>query len=70
MEYHSIYVFDIEYKILYDNGRRKIVMTEMENKVNLSAYKKEMKDVLQRLVKTMPAYKELRFLWNVSSIII
>ena len=45
-------------------------MTEMENKVNLSAYKKEMKDVLQRLVKTMPAYKELRFLWNVSSIII
>ena len=36
-------------------------MTEMENKVNLSAYKKEMKDVLQRLVKTMPAYKELRF---------
>jgi len=36
-------------------------MTDMENKVNLSAYKKEMKDVLQRLVKTMPAYKELRF---------
>lgn len=36
-------------------------MTEMENKVNLSSYKKEMKDVLQRLVKTMPAYKELRF---------
>ena len=36
-------------------------MTEMENKVNLSAYKKEMKDVLQRLVKTMPAYKELQF---------
>lgn len=36
-------------------------MTEIENKVNLSAYKKEMKDVLQRLVKTMPAYKELRF---------
>ncbi len=31
-------------------------MTEMENKENLSAYKKEMKDVLQRLVKTMPAY--------------
>ena len=36
-------------------------MSEMENKVNLSSYKKEMKDVLQRLVKTMPAYKELRF---------
>lgn len=36
-------------------------MSEMKNKVNLSAYKKEMKDVLERLVKTMPAYKELRF---------
>ncbi len=30
-------------------------MSEMKNKVNLSAYKKEMKDVLERLVKTMPA---------------
>ncbi|MDE7330843.1 MAG: 2-hydroxyacyl-CoA dehydratase family protein [Lachnospiraceae bacterium] len=28
---------------------------------DLSTYKKEMKDVLQRLVKTMPAYKELQF---------
>lgn len=36
-------------------------MSDTENKINLSAYKKEMKDVLQRLVKTMPAYKELRF---------
>lgn len=36
-------------------------MSEMKNKVNLSAYKKEMKNVLERLVKTMPAYKELRF---------
>ena len=36
-------------------------MSERKNKVNLSAYKKEMKDVLERLVKTMPAYKELRF---------
>lgn len=36
-------------------------MTDIENRVNLSAYKKEMKDVLKRLVKTMPAYKELRF---------
>lgn len=36
-------------------------MSDTENKVNLSAYKKEMKDVLQRLVKTMPAYKELQF---------
>ncbi|MDE7322786.1 MAG: 2-hydroxyacyl-CoA dehydratase family protein [Lachnospiraceae bacterium] len=36
-------------------------MSDMENRINLSAYKKEMRDVLQRLVKTMPAYKELRF---------
>lgn len=36
-------------------------MTDMENRVNLNAYKEEVKDVLQRLVKTMPAYKELRF---------
>lgn len=36
-------------------------MSGMKTKVNLSAYKKEMKDVLERLVKTMPAYKELRF---------
>lgn len=36
-------------------------MSDTENKVNLSTYKKEMKDVLQRLVKTMPAYKELQF---------
>lgn len=36
-------------------------MTDIENRVNLSSYKKEMKDVLKRLVKTMPAYKELRF---------
>lgn len=36
-------------------------MTDIENRINLSLYKKEMKDVLQRLVKTMPAYKELRF---------
>lgn len=36
-------------------------MPDTENKVNLSTYKKEMKDVLQRLVKTMPAYKELQF---------
>ncbi|MDE7184974.1 MAG: 2-hydroxyacyl-CoA dehydratase family protein [Lachnospiraceae bacterium] len=38
-----------------------IVRTDMESRVNLSAYKKELKDVLQRLVETMPAYKELRF---------
>ncbi len=43
-------------------------MTEMENKVNLSAYKKEMRGVLQRLVKTMPAYKELRFLVEMVSV--
>jgi len=61
MEYHSIYVFDIKDKNTYDNNRRWIGMSEMKNKVNLSAYKKEMKDVLERLVKTMPAYKELRF---------
>lgn len=36
-------------------------MSDTENKVNLRTYKKEMKDVLQRLVKTMPAYKELQF---------
>lgn len=36
-------------------------MSDTKNKVNLSTYKKEMKDVLQRLVKTMPAYKELQF---------
>lgn len=36
-------------------------MTDIENRVNLSSYKKEVKDVLKRLVKTMPAYKELRF---------
>lgn len=36
-------------------------MSDTENKVNLSTYKKEMKDVLQRLLKTMPAYKELQF---------
>lgn len=36
-------------------------MSDTENKVNLSAHKKEMKDVLQRLVKAMPAYKELQF---------
>ena len=36
-------------------------MSDTENKVNLSTYKKEMKDVLERLVKTMPAYKELQF---------
>ncbi len=36
-------------------------MSDTENKVNLSTYKKEMKDVLQRFVKTMPAYKELQF---------
>lgn len=36
-------------------------MSDTENKVNLSANKKEMKDVLQRLVKAMPAYKELQF---------
>lgn len=45
-------------------------MTDMENRVNLNAYKEEVKDVLQRLVKTMPAYKELRFLWNVLAITI
>lgn len=39
-------------------------MSDMENRVNLSTYKKEMKDVLQRLVKTMPAYKELRYFVN------
>ena len=39
-------------------------MPDTENKVNLSAYKKEMKDVLQRLVKTMPAYKELQFFFE------
>ena len=31
-------------------------MSDTENKVNLSTYKKEMKDVLQRLVKTMPLW--------------
>lgn len=36
-------------------------MPDMENKVNLSTYKKEMADVLQRFVKTMPAYEELQF---------
>ena len=36
-------------------------MSDMENRVDLSIYKKEMKDVLQRLVETMPANKELRF---------
>ena len=49
MEYHSIYVFDIKDKNTYDNNRRWIGMSEMKNKVNLSAYKKEMKDVLERL---------------------
>ena len=43
-------------------------MSEMKTKVNLSAYKKEMKDVLERLVKTMPAYKELRFLVEMVSV--
>jgi hypothetical protein len=61
MDPHSIYVFDIGCKKLYDNNRRWFVMTDMENRVNLNAYKEEVKDVLQRLVKTMPAYKELRF---------
>ncbi|MDE7202151.1 MAG: 2-hydroxyacyl-CoA dehydratase family protein [Lachnospiraceae bacterium] len=36
-------------------------MPDIENKVNLSAYKKELKDVLQRFVKIMPAYKEVQF---------
>ena len=36
-------------------------MKDIENRVNLSAYKKEMKEVLQRIVKAMPAYKELLF---------
>lgn len=36
-------------------------MPDMENKISLNTYKKEMKDVLQRLVKTMPAYKEMQF---------
>lgn len=36
-------------------------MSDTKNKVKLNTYKKEMKDVLQRLVKTMPAYKELQF---------
>lgn len=36
-------------------------MSDTKNKVNLSTYKQEMKDVLQRLVRTMPAYKELLF---------
>lgn len=36
-------------------------MPDMENKISLNTYKKEMKDVLQRLVKTMPAYEELLF---------
>lgn len=31
-------------------------MSDTENKVNLSTFKKEMKDVLPRLVKTMSAY--------------
>lgn len=36
-------------------------MSDTKNKVNLNTYKKEMKDVLQRLVKAMPAYEELQF---------
>ena len=29
MKYNFIYVFNIEYKIPYDNGRRQIVMIEI-----------------------------------------
>ena len=36
-------------------------MSDIEIGANLSAYKEELKDVLQRLMKTMPAYKELQF---------
>ena len=61
MERYSVYVFDIRYKNHYDNIWKWIVMSDIENRVNLSSYKKEVKDVLKRLVKTMPAYKELRF---------
>ncbi len=36
-------------------------MAGLENRVDLCAYKKEMADALQRISKTMPAYKELQY---------
>lgn len=36
-------------------------MSDFGDKVNLSSYKKEITDVLQRLLETMPAYEELQF---------
>ena len=41
MEHRFTYVFDIKDKNTYGNNRRWIGMSEMKNKVNLSAYKKE-----------------------------
>ena len=35
-------------------------MTDMENRVNLNAYKEEVKDVLQRLVKTITILQTLK----------
>lgn len=36
-------------------------MSDTKNKVNLSTYKKEMKDVLQRLVKTQLFLQSILF---------
>jgi len=36
-------------------------MTDTENKIDFHTYKKEVDDVLQKLVKSMPAYEELQY---------